>query len=261
MDELTGGRPGEIFRKGDIVYRPLQPWSATVHRVLNHWQAQGIYQVPKVIGVDENQEMLSYVRGQTYNYPLTGPIASVQALQTAATLLRKLHETSASFMAEHDVTSFTWMLPPRVPFEVICHGDFAPYNVALNGDNVVGVFDFDTAHPAPRSWDLAFAVYCWAPMKACDGERTLDLNEQLHRARLFCDGYGASNELRRQLPEVMIDRVTSLVDFMHQEADRGDEKFIRDLERGHHLGYQRDISFLDQYRETIRHSMTSQRSD
>ncbi|MRI16148.1 phosphotransferase, partial [Vibrio cholerae] len=29
MEELSGGRESAIYRDGEIVYRPLQPWSST----------------------------------------------------------------------------------------------------------------------------------------------------------------------------------------------------------------------------------------
>lgn len=58
------------------------------------------------------------------------------------------------------------MLPARSPAEVICHGDIAPYNSAVRDGRVIGFIDFDTAHPAPRLGDVAYAVYRYAPLHA-----------------------------------------------------------------------------------------------
>lgn len=57
------------------------------------------------------------------------------------------------------------MLSAVNPIEVMCHGDFAPYNVVLNGSDAVGIIDFDTLHPGSRLSDVAYAVYRWAPLK------------------------------------------------------------------------------------------------
>ncbi|UGA53370.1 phosphotransferase [Vibrio sp. VB16] len=73
------------------------------------------------------------------------------------------------------------MLEPREPFEFICHGDFTPYNVALSENTVVGVFDFDTAHPAPRIWDLAYSIYCWSPFKTDSVDKLGTIAEQVFR--------------------------------------------------------------------------------
>jgi aminoglycoside phosphotransferase (APT) family kinase protein len=49
------------------------------------------------------------------------------------------------------------------PIEVMCHGDFAPYNVTIVDGEAFGIIDFDTLHPGPKMWDIAYAVYRWVP--------------------------------------------------------------------------------------------------
>ncbi len=54
----------------------------------------------------------------------------------------------------------------RKPFEIISpYGDFAP-GITLSSTTVrwTDIIDFETAHPGPRCWDLAYAVYRWAPL-------------------------------------------------------------------------------------------------
>lgn len=252
MEESTGDREASIYQDGDIVVRPLNPWSATIHRVLNHLTQCGLTESPEFIAINGKQEHLSFVKGDTYNYPLTGAIASTEALSSAAKLLRKLHDSTASFLAENQHTPLTWMLTPRKPNEVICHGDFTPYNVALSGNKVVGVFDFDTAHPAPRIWDLAYSIYCWAPFKTDKVDRLGSLSDQISRSKIFCDSYGATSEQRKHLPEVMISRLTALVDFMHNEAIQGNEQFAANIEQGHHLAYLADIEYIQFNQKPIR---------
>jgi len=159
MQELTGGREGAIYQKDNSVIRPLNVWSPTVHKLLTFLESEGFNGSPRFISSEVNCEVLSFVEGDTFNYPLSGAIASEQAVSSCARLLRKLHDTTANCLLLND-TKLQWMLPSREPQEVVCHGDFTPYNVALKGREIVGVFDFDAAHPAPRLWDLAFSVYC-----------------------------------------------------------------------------------------------------
>lgn len=248
--ELTGGRES-IYRVGDSVYRPLQPWSSTIHNLLNQLQAAGLNESPKFIGIDGDQEMLSFVAGDTYNYPLTNAIASTEALISAAKLLRKIHDASVGFVQQENISSFTWMLPPQEPYEVICHGDFAPYNVALTGNLVTGVFDFDTAHPAPRVWDLAYSLYCWAPFKTNSDDKLGTLEEQISRAKLFCDSYGTSEEQKKQIPDFMIKRLNALVNFMRREANKGNQQFCENIDQGHLKSYLRDIEYIESNKPKI----------
>lgn len=150
------------------------------------------------------------------------------------------------------------MHPGREPIEVICHGDYAPYNVVLQGNQTVGIFDFDTAHPAPRIWDTAYAVYCWAPFKTHEYDALGDLNSQSVRAKQFCDAYGLCNVDREVLVMTMIDRVQALVDHMHSEASNGNEAFIENIRDGHHLAYLADIEYLRKNTDQITQSLLSE---
>ncbi|MEL6117932.1 aminoglycoside phosphotransferase family protein [Photobacterium sp. SP02] len=215
MEELQGGREGQIFRSDNKIYRPRGKWSETVHSLLSHIAENGFNAAPKPYGFDEkNNEILSYVEGDVFNYPLKGNIATTEALTSAAKLLRLYHDASSSFLSKHSNKPMEWMLPGREPAEVICHGDYAPYNVSLIGSETVGIIDFDTAHPAPRVWDIAYALYCWAPFKTHEYDAMGDLESQSIRARQFCDAYGLLEVDRQGLVKAMIDRVQALVDHM-----------------------------------------------
>ncbi len=252
MEELEGGRKGKIFRIDDKVYRPCGPWSNAIHKLLDHLAGAGFNGAPKTFGFDEHgNEILSYVVGDVYNYPLVNNIATDQALISAAQLLRQYHDLTVSFVARSSFKKLQWMFPGRKPYEVVCHGDFAPYNVALDGRQTVAMFDFDTAHPAPRIWDIAYAVYCWAPFKTNSYDSLGDLQSQSARAKLFCDAYGLSDSERKLLVSTMINRITALVDYMEEEADRGNSAFIDNISNNHHLAYLADIEYLKENQQLI----------
>ncbi|EGQ8181378.1 TPA: phosphotransferase [Vibrio parahaemolyticus] len=251
VEELSGGRESAIYRDGEVVYRPLQSWSSTIHLILKHLERKKVNESPRFLGVNQDQEILSFVAGNTYNYPLVGAIATNEALISAGKLLRKIHDSTASLLEQLDVNAHRWMLDPREPFEVICHGDFTPYNVALLENTVVGVFDFDTALPAPRIWDLAYSVYCWSPFKTDSNDKLDTIAEQVARAKLFCDSYGATESEREQLADAMVQRLQALVSFMRSEAENGNESFAENIEQGHLQAYLNDIDYITENKQKI----------
>ncbi|MBK8905645.1 MAG: phosphotransferase [Anaerolineaceae bacterium] len=252
MEYLQGGRENQIVRKGAVVHRPAGPWTPSVHALLRHVRVVGFTAVPEPLGFDDaGNEMVTFLSGEVCNYPLSAAAASQEALVSAAHLLRVYHEATRSFLAQN-LESHTWQLPTQTPVEVICHGDFAPYNVVLNGRRAVGIIDFDTAHPGPRIWDIAYALYRWAPFthpQNPDGRG--DLETQIGRARLFCEAYGFPVAQRHALVEMMILRLQTLVNHMQAEAQKGNEAFIANLADGHHLLYQADIAYLGKKRPFI----------
>ena len=138
-----------------------------------------------------------------------------------------------------------WLLPARTPVEVVCHGDFAPYNVVLDGPRAVGIIDFDMAHPGPRVWDIAYALYRWAPLTRPANRDGFDtLAEQIERAALFCDSYGLATAARTGIVGVICARSKALVDFLIEAAAADDEAFLADMAAGHHRTYLADIACL-----------------
>lgn len=252
MEFLQGGRENKIARVANTVRRPAGPWTESVHALLRHVRAMGFTAVPQPLGFDDaGNEIVTFLEGKVCNYPLSTAAASQEALVSAAQLLRAYHEATRSFL-DHDLGSHTWLLPTQTPVEVICHGDFAPYNVVLNGRQTVGIIDFDTAHPGPRIWDIAYALYRWAPLTHPQNPDGLgDLETKISRARLFCDAYGFPTTQRHNLVDMMILRLETLVNHMQAEAQVGNEAFLANLVDGHHLLYLADIKYLGEKRPII----------
>ncbi|MCB8980399.1 MAG: aminoglycoside phosphotransferase family protein [Ardenticatenaceae bacterium] len=252
MEFLQGGRENKIARVANTVHRPAGPWTESVHALLRHVRAVGFTAVPEPLGFDDaGNEIVTFLAGEVCNYPLSAAAASEEALVSAAQLLRAYHEATRSFLAQNQ-ESHTWQLPSQTPIEVICHGDYAPYNVVLNCRQAVGIIDFDTAHPGPRIWDIAYALYRWAPFhNQQNPDRLGDLETQIGRARLFCEAYGLSVAQRHNLVDMMILRLETLVNHMQTEAQKGNEAFIANLADGHHLLYLADIEYLGEKRPLI----------
>ena len=259
MTQPAVGRDG-ISLNGSEVRRPFQPWSNEVHKLLSFLAQAGYETAPQLIRVETDQqqnhwEVLTLVEGETYDFPLTGPIASTTALKSCAQLLKRYHTLSAAYLKQlrqrPGWQQIEWMLPSRQPIEVLCHGDFSPYNVALNKETVTGVFDFDTVHPGPALWDVAYTVYCFAPFKTDEHDQLFTLDHQIQRAKLFCDSYGLDNQQRTQLVQVMQDRVQALVDFM--QSSQGGE-YGTSSQFG---TYKNDIKYMHSNRDTIIQGLTA----
>ncbi|MEP4546964.1 MAG: aminoglycoside phosphotransferase family protein [Saccharospirillum sp.] len=255
MEELKSNREGAIYKDGNAVVRPINPWTKSTHLFLNHLSMKGVLGVPKVLEFDSKSEKLQYIDGETTDFPLEGEFSKEGALISAAKLLREIHNCSIDFVKSHNVKAMVWMLPAVEPLEVVCHGDFAPYNCAFIDGKVSGVFDFDTAHPAPRIWDLAYAIYTWAPFQSDGHLNKVPLSDQIDRARLFCDIYGATDIQRKELPAMMIKRLRALVEFMRIEAKKGNVQFIENIDGGHHCAYLADIEYISSQEGMIIHGL------
>ncbi len=100
---------------------------------------------------DDGREVLSYLAGEVPQYPMPEWARAKEALTSSVVLLRELHEVTR----DCDQTG-PWRSPTREPAEVVCHNDFAPYNVVYSEGRATLVIDFDFASPGPRQWDLAY---------------------------------------------------------------------------------------------------------
>ncbi len=254
MDEreiLTGGGVNEVVRIGATVRRPTGPWSPLVHGLLEHLRTSGFTAAPAFHGMTgDGSEILDFLPGEVCNYPVSEAAASTEALEGVAELLRSYHDHTMEHLPR--VPSEGWQLAAGDPVEVICHGDYAPHNVVLDGRKAVGIIDFDTAHPGSRLEDVAYAVYRWAPITApgnADGFGTAA--EQAARVALFCDRYGLSEVDRIRLVDAVIRRLHGLVDFMTEQAAGGNAAFAGHLAAGHHRQYLGDAAYLDAERETF----------
>jgi len=154
---LAGGNVNNsVVRIGETVHRTATAHTPTIQRLLAHVRAQGVTLVPEPLGFDsQGREVLSYLAGEVaHGHPEN--LLAPHVLGEVGRALRQWHDATASYPRS---AADNWSAPAREPAEVIVHGDFAPYNHVFNDGHLTGVIDFDTCHPAPRLWDLAWTVY------------------------------------------------------------------------------------------------------
>lgn len=230
LEPLVCGGMSMVLRRGQTVVRETGPWTPLVHELLLHLEAAGFDQAPRVVGLDGDHEVLSFLAGDVVHPPVTPDLVSDAAVADAGVTLRRLHDATTG-LADRPGLRTGWRFDAIDPVEVICHNDFAPYNVVFVDGRPVGVIDFDTARPGPRLWDLGYAVFSWAPLE----RRTpITAVEQWRRVELFCAAYGTSTDgiltaVQSRLTD-MITMIENHPDFHRQRSEAHDAHYRDCLE-------------------------------
>jgi hypothetical protein len=214
VENLSGGNSNQVQRRGDTVTRQTGPWSPFVQSVLRHLAAKGFTAVPQIIATTATTETLTFLPGTVGHPPLGPALRSDAVLMQAARLLRQLHDATQDFVVPAGARFLLPQEPDLIP-EVICHNDFAPYNCVFADGRLVGVIDFDTAAPGPRLWDVAYAVYRFAPLMPdahCVDEGWPTPPDRAARLRLFCEAYGLAD--RAGVIAMVQRRITALMAYM-----------------------------------------------
>lgn len=253
--ELAGG-VNKVTLVDGVVYRPRQAWSEQVQTLLAHLESQGFAGSPRPLGfATDGREMVSYLPGETLSELTRSAFQSDAVLVSAARLLRSFHDSTAGY---NQLKAQPWYGESHPGEEtpgwgqdfdatqseiVVCHNDFAPYNCVLNDGQVTGVFDFDTAEPAPRRWDVAYAVFRFCPLSDPSNSETFgSLGEQRRRLRLFCQEYGTSCD--SDLLDQACRRVRALINHMRSQAMAGHEAFAGHIAAGHDNSYEKAIDYI-----------------
>ncbi len=210
---LAGANMGPVLRRGDTVVRQAGDWTPAFHRLLRHLDAAGIRGVPGVLtSTNPKQEVLTFLDGDVPGYPMPPWVWTEATLRSAGRLLRQIHDATTECPRQGP-----WRSPVHEPVEVICHNDFAPYNLVFLGSEVVGVIDWDYASPGPRVWDLAYLAYRLVPLSSVDHADGFTERERESRLELLMDGYGTRFEPAR-LRRVVRDRLAELAELSDEMA-------------------------------------------
>jgi hypothetical protein len=217
---LPGGNVGGAVRIGDTVRRHTGPWTPAVHALLGYL-APRVPRVPRVIGLDDQgREVLSYLPGQVLDTSTGTGTLSVAQVISVVTWTRAFHDSVAGFSHPGP-----WRFFPVTSPTLIGHNDIAPYNVCFDGDELVGVFDWDLAGPSTPLLELAFIAWNCVPLWR-------DISPRTAAARLavIAATYGAvpAGEILRAVPY----RIQTMLDGIPAAAAAGDEGMARLMATG-----------------------------
>lgn len=247
QQHLAGG-VNTVLRIGDRVHRPAGEWTPAVHALLRHLEGKGFKGAPRVHGLDpDGREILDFIPGDA---PGSEVRVSDEALADVAGLLRAFHDATLDFVPPADAV---WYFAPRAPAEVVCHGDVAPYNTVFRDGRPLALIDFDTAHPGPRVWDVAYAAYRFVQLvgDSADAADSADIADQARRLALFADAYGLGDSDREALIDTVIARLRHLIGFMRRQAVAGHPAFSRHVAEGHDFYYLRNIEHIVRNRAVL----------
>ncbi|WP_245674118.1 MULTISPECIES: phosphotransferase [Actinoplanes] len=217
------------MRIGDVVHKEASPWTPTVHALLRHLEDAGFEGAPRPLGFDrQGREMLSYLPGEVIGdrLPWPGWAFTDDMLVQVGQWLRRLHDVTAQFRPparEQWFAGAAWK-----PGMIVGHQDAAPYNAVVDDGRLVGFFDWDTAGPSTREFDLAFTALSWVPLYTPPAAAVLGFHEPGDRSRrlhLLLDAYGYSGD-RPALSAVLIRRARRQAAVMRSMADAGDPAAI-----------------------------------
>ncbi|MBB5868430.1 hypothetical protein F4553_001809 [Allocatelliglobosispora scoriae] len=207
-----------VVRVGDTVRRPALPWTPTVHELLRHLESVGFEAAPRALGIDEQgREVLTYLEGDSGGDGWDR-VADEAGLVAMARLLRDYHQAVAGFRPTAEAGWATHPGPVAAG-ELVCHGDFGPWNLVWHGTRPVGILDWDLAWPAEPLHDVAYALEYVTPFRD-DAEclrwlRYPSPPERRRRMELFADAYGLTSidglvDKVIEQQEVVLDRARRL---------------------------------------------------
>jgi len=245
-EQFDDGNLSVVTRVGNTVRRESGPWTPAVHLLLRHLEAADFPGAPRVLGFDDRgREVLSFIEGMTIPASLDG-FRSDMILIEVAQLLRRYHDATTTFAIPS--AAWQWKIGAPPSREVVCHNDIGPYNTVVRDGHPAAFIDWDFAAPGLRIWDIAHALWRFAPIY--DGEEHGSAAERGRRMHVFCDAYGFSDydEILRTIQHRMTASYTSLAAW----AAAGIPAYVRLWQEGHTDGVLRDLAYLCQHWTALR---------
>jgi hypothetical protein len=198
-------RGAESWRHGSPAGRCVTP---AAHALLDHL-APRLPHVPRVLGFDrQGREVLDFLPGRVTD--LGAESLSEAQIHSLVTWTRDFHAAVADFAHCGPWRSFPVPHPT-----LIGHNDIAPYNSCFEGDDLVGVFDWDLAGPTTPLNELAFIAWNCVPLWSDIGA---DLAAR--RLALIADAYGGFDPRRVLL--AVPGRIQLMMDGIAASAVAGD---------------------------------------
>ena len=200
-----------IVRIEDTVRRPLRSFSLTVQAYLAHLRDAGFTGAPLPLGVDEQgREVLSFVVGDVARWLPPQERAGEEVLAALARLIRALHDASAGWVPPPDAVWYESPANAGRPIidrtELVSHRDYAPGNVIFRDGMPAARIDFDLAKPTTRSYDIANALWYWAPLRDPQDRPSAPADADIpHRVAVFADAYGMTAQQRAGLMPLAVD--------------------------------------------------------
>jgi hypothetical protein len=212
-------------------------------------EAKGFQGAPRFLGIDEKgREILSFIEGEVTVFSPPSGMFDDEALAAAAKLLRCFHDATTDFCSSHPQH---WQFQIGAPRSgpVICHNDVGPYNTVYNNGRPTAFIDWDFAAPAPREWDIAYALWRFVPLYADAQCAKLGwpLTPRGPRIRRFLDAYELDDRI--DVLNVVKERQESVRLTIESKAADLDPVYVDLLAEGRVIEILGNTSYLEQSRQ------------
>ncbi|MEO3824725.1 aminoglycoside phosphotransferase family protein [Actinomadura sp. B10D3] len=190
------------------------------------------------MGIDEQgREVLSFVPGEVPREPLPPEATGEDVLVALARLIRRLHDAAQGWTPPQGAVWATLPGTEAIPLvdtdaELVSHRDYCPGNVVFRDGLPAALIDFDLARPTTRIYDIANALYWWAPLlHPTDRTPALVDADIPHRAAVFADAYQMTEQQRHDLMP-LAERMVHRFHLTSRAAAEADPAFRRFWNQG-----------------------------
>jgi hypothetical protein len=184
-----------VVRIGDTVRRPHQRTSERVAAYLRHLESVGFAGAPRHLGRDaQGRDVLTFVAGEVPGDPVEPWAAADTVLCGVGGLVRALHDASAGWQPDIDLSPPAGRPPPALPAgetRLVAQRDVTPQNVVFRDGVAAALIDFDLTGWTTRSLDLANTAQHWVPLSAPEDRGPAYADADIGgRLGLLLDAYG-----------------------------------------------------------------------
>lgn len=201
------------------------PYTGAIHALLLHLEDAGFTGAPRSFGWDDHgRHLVEFVAGTRADHP--GAPEEALDPQRIGRFMRSMHDALESFEPPDYALWFDGLAAPGG--DLIVHHDIAPSNIVVKSDGTLAAIDWDAAGPGTRLWDLAYAGHAFAPLYQADG----DIGNASRRLRGLVDGYGLSEEQRKELLPLLSMRSERMYEYLDKMRATGASPWTELWERG-----------------------------
>lgn len=248
--EVRFGSVHAVARRGGTVRRPVGRWTPAVHGLLRHLEHAGFEAAPRVVRVEADVEVLTYIHGDVPVDPWPPALRTDAALMKIGRLLRAFHDAVCTFTPPPR-SEWRCGAVPLLTGEVIRHGDVGPWNTVWRGAQVVGLIDWDFAGPGPALADVGQAGIGFIPLARDAVWRRAGFGSPPDRRRrlaLLSEAYGAD-------PLAVVDAAQLVrqteIDQLRELGGQGVEPYATFLARGDDRSMQLSKEWLEDHRDEL----------